>query len=96
MPASYRPAEDGPPLDRVALGDLLRRVAAAVPHRTALVDGQADPAARRRWTYAEMLEQAEAVGRYLAARFEPGERVALWASNQPEWVLFQYLSLIHI
>ncbi len=89
-PASYRPAEDGPSLDHVALGDLLRRVAAAVPQRTALVDGQADPAARRRWTYAEMLEQAEAVGRYLAARFEPGERVALWASNQPEWVLFQY------
>lgn len=88
--ASYRPAEAGPPLDRVALGDLLRRVAAAVPQRTALVDGQPDPAARRRWTYAEMLEQAEAVGRYLAARFEPGERVALWASNQPEWVLFQY------
>jgi len=87
---SYRPAQDGPPLDRVALGDLLRRVAAAVPNRTALVDGQPDPAARRRWTYAEMLEEAEAMGRYLAERFRPGERVALWAPNRPEWVLFQY------
>jgi len=90
MDRSYRPAESGPQLDRIALGDLLRRVAAAVPDRTALVDGQPDPAARRRWTYAAMLDEAEAVGRYLAARFEPGERVALWAPNRPEWVLFQY------
>ena len=82
MDRSYRPAESGPPLDRIALGDLLRRVATAVPERTALVDGQPDPAARRRWTYAAMLEEAEAVGRYLAARFEPGERVALWAPNR--------------
>ena len=33
---------------------------------------------------AKLLEEAEAVGRYLAARFEPGERVALWAPNRPE------------
>ncbi len=87
---SHRAAADGPPLDDVALGVLLRRVAAAAPARTALVDGQPDPADRRRWTYAEMLAEAEAVGRALAARFTPGEHVAIWAPNRPEWVLFQY------
>ncbi|MGD9752378.1 MAG: AMP-binding protein, partial [Acidimicrobiia bacterium] len=90
LTTSHRPAADGPPLDEVPLGALLRRVAVAVPERTALVDGQADPAARRRWTYAQVLEEADAVARALAARFQPGEHVAIWAPNRPEWVLFQY------
>ena len=90
LSVSYRPAAPGPELDVVALGELLRRASAAVPDRVALVDGQPDPARRRRWTYAEMLEQAEAIGRALAHRFEPGEKVAIWSANRPEWVLFQY------
>ncbi|MCC6437534.1 MAG: AMP-binding protein [Acidimicrobiales bacterium] len=90
LTVSHRAAAEGPPLDEIALGELLRRVAAAAPDRTALLDGQPDPRRRRRWTYAEMLEQAEAVGRALAARFAPGEHVAIWAPNRPEWVLFQY------
>ena len=86
---AYRPADDDGSLDQVTIGGLLRRVAAEVPQRTALVDGVPDPAARRRWTYAQLLEEAEAVAAALAARFEPGERVAVWSPNSPEWVLLQ-------
>ncbi|MFT7602001.1 MAG: fatty-acyl-CoA synthase [Acidimicrobiales bacterium] len=87
---SYRPAADGPKVDEVSIGGLLRRVAAQSPETIALVDGQSDPAQRRRWTYSEVLDEAEAVANWLSSRFEPGERVAIWASNRPEWVLFQY------
>ena len=90
LSVSYRPAAGGAPLDEVSIGDLLRRVVQAAPDAVGLVDGQADPAARRRWTYREVLTEAEAVAQWLASRFEPGERVAIWAPNHPEWVLFQY------
>ena len=81
LAVAYRPADDDGSLDEVTIGGLLRRVAAEVPQRTALVDGVPDPAARRRWTYAELLADAEAVAAALPARFEPGDRVAVWAPN---------------
>jgi fatty-acyl-CoA synthase len=65
-------------------------VAAAVPQRTALVSGAPAPADRRRWTYAELLHDAERCARALRRRFEPGERVAIWAHNLPEWLVVEY------
>ncbi len=54
------PDGGGPPLRDVTVGALLREVAAAVPDRGALVEGAFDREARRRWTYAELLRDAEA------------------------------------
>jgi fatty-acyl-CoA synthase len=68
----------------------LREAAKAFPERTALVDGVYDPALRKRWTYADLLVDAERTATALLNRFEPGERVALWAANIPEWVLLLY------
>lgn len=89
---SHWPASDeGPPLrEDLTVGAALREVAAVVPDRTALVEGAADPSARRRWTYAELLRDAERCARALLRRFEPGERVAIWAHNLPEWVIVEY------
>lgn len=87
---SYWPATDDEPLEDITLGDLLRRNAEQVPDRVALVEGIPDKAARRRWTYAELLADAERVARALLQRFEPGDRVALIAANCPEWVLLQH------
>jgi fatty-acyl-CoA synthase len=86
---SYWPAETGEQLLDTTIGDLLRRVATEVPDRVALVDGSPNQTARRSWTYAELLESAEAVARALLARLRPGERLAVWAPNCPEWVLLQ-------
>ncbi|MGH8998776.1 MAG: AMP-binding protein [Acidimicrobiia bacterium] len=72
------------------VGDLLRRAAAAVPDRLALVDGTPEADRRREWTYADLAGGAEQVVRALLGRFEPGERVAVWAPNCPEWVLLQH------
>jgi fatty-acyl-CoA synthase len=73
----------------ITIGDLLRECAADVPDRVALVDGAPDAEARRSWTYAELLDSAERIARALLARFEPGERVAIWAPNCAEWMLLQ-------
>jgi len=87
----FRPDGSGPALlDGVAIGDLLRQAAAEVPDREALVEGIADAAARRRWTYAELLADAEATAHLLLAHFRPGERVGVWAHNLPEWIVLEY------
>jgi acyl-CoA synthetase (AMP-forming)/AMP-acid ligase II len=48
-----------------------------------------NPAARRRWSYAELLEASERAARALLGRFAPGDRVAVWASNIPQWVVLE-------
>lgn len=80
------------PVTRVreqTVGDLLREAAERAPAATALVEGVPEPAARRRWTYEELLTEAERGARALLGRFEPGERVAAWANNIPEWVMLE-------
>ena len=90
LATSYRPADRSEPLLDITVGDLLRAAAAEVPGRLALVEGSADPAARRTWTYAELLAVAERTARALLARFAPGDRIAVWAPNCPEWMLLQH------
>lgn len=84
------PAADGPPLRCLTVGDALRDAAGQAPDVTALVEGAADPAARRRWTYSELLADAERASAALLERFSSGEKIAIWANNLPEWVLLEY------
>ena len=79
-----------PEVRDLTIGDLLREAAAAAPEQIAFVAGTPDPAQRRAWTYAEMLSESERVARTLAQLFEPGERVAIWAQNLPEWILVEF------
>jgi fatty-acyl-CoA synthase len=55
-----------------------------------MVAGLPDLAARKRWTYGQLLAEAEQAARALAGRFKPGEKVAIWAPNLPEWVILEY------
>ncbi|MEM8489968.1 MAG: AMP-binding protein [Pseudomonadota bacterium] len=79
-----------PPVRDLTIGDALREAAAEAPDAIALVAGTPDPSARRQWSYAELLAEAEQAARALLTRFEPGDRVAVWAPNVPEWVLLEY------
>lgn len=95
---SNYPADNALPVWNMTSGDVLRRAAALAPDRTALVevvpDGMPSPsgaaATDRRWTYAELLADAEKCAHWLLTRFRPGEHVCLWAPNVPEWVIVQY------
>jgi fatty-acyl-CoA synthase len=86
---SYWPADRTQPVLDLTVGDALREAAAEAPRTTALVQGAVDPAARRRWSYAELLEASERAARALLGRFAPGDRVAVWANNIPEWVMLE-------
>lgn len=75
--------------DDLTMRVLLERVAGEVPDRVALVDGTRDPAGRRRWTYAELLEESRAAARMLLGHFAPGETVVIFAPNSAQWVVCQ-------
>ncbi|MEM9406652.1 MAG: AMP-binding protein [Acidobacteriota bacterium] len=83
------PDGSGPALrPDITVGGRLREVAAAAPDRRALVEGL--PAEGRTWTYTELLADAERCARVLLDHFEPGDKVAVWAHNLPEWMILEY------
>ncbi len=89
LSSSYWPKDTSQEVQAVTLGDMIRRVASEIPDRIALVEGAADAGKRRRWSYAALLEQSGRVARALLSRFQPGERIAISASNCPEWIFLQ-------
>src|SRR4051794_34220093 len=75
-----------PPYRDVTVGDLLARLAGALPDREALAyrDGP-------RFTFAALDREARTIARGLMALgVARGERVVLWATNVPEWVVLQF------
>jgi fatty-acyl-CoA synthase len=87
---SYAIGPRTPTVRDITVGGLLQEAANTVPERLALVAGVPDPSARRSWTYAQLLGEATTAARALRARFSPGERVAVWAPNYPEWVILEF------
>ncbi len=87
---SYWPADTSRPLLDLTVGDMLRRAAAEVPDETALVAAMSGAAEHRSWTYAQLLADSERAARALLSRFEPGERIAVWAPNIPEWIQLEF------
>lgn len=87
---SYFPKYENGPLIDGTVGDLMLRNAAEAPDRLALIEGSADPASRRRWTYRQLVDEALACARGLLKHFKPGERVGLLAPETPEWAIFQH------
>ncbi|MBV6758073.1 AMP-binding protein [Rhodococcus opacus] len=69
------------------IGDNFDRTVAAHADRDALVDRPSG----RRWTYAELKRDVDAVAAGLLKRgIVKGDRVGIWAPNCPEWTLIQY------
>ncbi len=89
LPLSYWPADTSEPVLDWTVGRLLREAAAVDPGGVALVEGVPDPDSRRRFTFAQLNDIAEQVARRLLRYFEPGERLAVWAPNLPEWVFVE-------
>jgi acyl-CoA synthetase (AMP-forming)/AMP-acid ligase II len=87
---SYHPADPGPPLWEITVGDMMEKIATAWPDRTALVEGVSDPSKRRRWTFRQLVDQSKSLARALLRRFEVGDRIGLLAPETPEWMLFQH------
>ncbi|MFJ3726725.1 AMP-binding protein [Streptomyces sp. NPDC090045] len=75
------------PLLGDTIGENLDRTARRFPGRDALVD----VAAGRRWTYAELAADVDALALgLLDLGIVKGDRVGIWAPNRAEWTLVQY------
>jgi len=85
---SHVAADTSKPLRDSTVASILADAAAASPGREALVEGVAS--GRRRWTYADLLEEASSVAGSLAARFDVGERLAVYAPSLPEVLILSY------
>jgi len=94
LTTSYWPADTTEPVLDTTVGGVLRAAGAADPSALAMVGGLPEPADRRRWTYGELLAEAEQAARALTQRFAPRERVAAWAPNLPEWVILEYAAAL--
>ena len=69
------------------IGDNFDRTVAAHGDRDALVDRPSG----RRWTYAELRRDVDALAAGLLKRgIGKGDRVGIWAPNCPEWTLIQF------
>lgn len=87
---SHFPAENVGSLMEITLRDLMLQVAGEVPERLALVEGVADPAKRRRWTYRQLIDDVQKVARGLLEHFQPGDKVGLIGPETPEWIILQH------
>src|SRR5215469_102816 len=94
LTTSYWQADTSVPVLDTTVGGVLRAVSTTDPDRLAMVSGLPDPAQRRRWTYAELYAESEKAAHALTARFSPGERVAAWARNLPEWIVLEYAAAL--
>jgi acyl-CoA synthetase (AMP-forming)/AMP-acid ligase II len=88
--AASEPAGSGGAVLETTVGGVLRAAAERAAGTIALVEGTADYRQRRRWSYADLLTDSERVARALLGRFAPGDRVAVWAPNSPEWLLMEF------
>ena len=89
LTTSYWPADTGAPVLDTTIGGVLRAAAERAPDQPALIAGDPRPDRRRQWTYGQLLAEAERAAHALA-RFAPGDPVAVWAGNCPEWVLLEF------
>jgi fatty-acyl-CoA synthase len=90
LTTSYWPADTSAPVLDTTIGGVLRAAAERAPDQPALIAGDPRPELRRPWTYRELLAEAERAAHALLARFQLGDRVAVWSANCPEWVLLEF------
>ena len=84
---SYTSAISDTPLLGDTIGENLDATVRRFPDRPALIDVPAG----RRWSYAELAADVDALALgLLAAGVTVGDRVGIWAPNCAEWVLTQY------
>ena len=87
---SHVPPDTSEPVLETTVGSVLRRAAELDPDRIGLVASGLDIDSHQRWSFGELLGASEGVARALLGRFDPGEHVAVWAPNLPEWNLLQF------
>ncbi|MBY6217330.1 AMP-binding protein [Qipengyuania aquimaris] len=87
---SFFPRQTDLELRDSTVASALRDAAAKWPDTVALEEFGIDGKPSRKWTFAELLAEAESLADALLTRYRPGERIVIWAPNIPEWILCEY------
>ena len=87
MRYSLLEAPQAPTRQIATIATAVRSAASRWPDSAALVDGDVPS---RRWTFAEIAVIAEHVAGALLQRYAPGEHVAVWSANRPEWTFLEF------
>lgn len=84
--------DEQPALRDMTVSQLLDEAAERWPEHEAIVySAYDDLGIRERWTFSELRTRARAVARaFMADGFDLGDRVGVWATNRPEWLLTQF------
>ncbi len=91
---SLFPAQNDNPLLRLSIGELLQQTAQNIANEIALIEILNDGSRGRCWSYQELLQDATYLAVALNKRFKPGQRITVWADNQPENMLCQYAAAL--
>ena len=79
------------PLIGETIGFMLERIVKTYPENDALVfvpDG-------RKWNYAQFYRECRTAAKsFMAMGVGHGDRVAIWATNHPEWVIAQFATAL--
>ena len=94
MTHAYHRATNDDVVLETTVGGVLRSAASEAPDAVALIEAGMAGELGRRWTYAELLADAERLAHALASRYATGERICVWAPNLPEWVLVEYAAAL--
>lgn len=76
--------------ESVTVGEFLLAARQNSPDILALVFDDPKTGERHKWTYREFYEASDDCARRLSKEFNPGERIAVWADNRPEWLILQF------
>jgi fatty-acyl-CoA synthase len=90
LSSSTMPADTSQPVLETTVGGVLREAAGRDPEAIGLVSCSGEANTCQRLRFGELLEESETIARALLTSFEPGEHVAVWAPNLPEWILLQF------
>ncbi|MFE5705393.1 class I adenylate-forming enzyme family protein [Rhodococcus koreensis] len=96
---SYRPADTSTALWEETAGTVLARHARNHPGSPAVTEWIPDVdtpggGRTRTLTYAEVYEAAHAAAAGLLSAARPGDRIALWAPNSADWLIFEYAAAL--
>ena len=90
LAVSLYPADRSIPLVEQPVGEILLAAAGRFGDAIALIDGAAAPGLRRSWSFRELAADGRRAAEALLDHFEPGDHVAIWSSNRPEWAIIEY------
>lgn len=73
------------------VGEVLSRSASLWPDREAVIYSCQPDIRETRWSYRELNEMAEQFASGLLQHgYTPGDKIAVWGPNHPEWILLEY------